>query len=80
MTCFSDLIKNVPKLSIFKLYEIAKQYSFISLTRVEESTGLSPVTYKLELGSRATHEDFRKGEPTRAGATQTETSTGLVAV
>ena len=72
MTCFSDLIKNVPKLFIFKLLEIAKQYSFMSLTRVEESIGLSPITYELELGSRDSHGDFRR-EPTHAGATKTET-------
>ena len=72
MTGFSDLIKNVSKSFIIKLHEIAKQYSFISLTRVEESIGLSPITYELELGSRDSHGDFRR-EPTHAGATKTET-------
>ena len=72
MTCFSDLIKNVPKSFISKLYEIAKQYSFMSLTRVEESIGLSPITYKLELGSRDSQRDFRR-EPTLDEATKTQT-------
>ena len=75
MTYFSDLIKNVSKSFICKLYEIAKQYStYISLTQVEESAGLSPVTYKLNLGSRHTHGKFRKEKPTHAEATQTETT------
>ena len=56
------------------MYKIAKQYStYISLTQVEESAGLSPVTYKLNLGSRHTHGKFRKEKPTHAEATQTET-------
>ena len=53
MAYFSDQIKNVSKTFVIKLYKIAKQYSFMSLTRVEESIGLSPITYEQELlGSR----------------------------
>ena len=73
MTCFSDLIKNVPKSFNSKLYKIAKQYSFMLLTRVEESIGLSPITYKLELGSRDSHGDFHR-EPTHDEATKTQTT------
>ena len=75
MTCFSDQIKDVSKSFIFKLYEIAKQYSFMSLTRVEESIGLSPITYKLELGSRDSQGDFCR-EPTLDEATKTQTFLG----
>ena len=73
MTYFSDQIKNVSKTFVIKLYEIAKQYSFMSLTRVEESIGLSPITYEQELlGSRDSQGDFRR-EPTLDEATKTQT-------
>ena len=70
MTCFSDRIKNELKSFVIKLYEIAKQYSFISLSRMEESIGLSPITYEHELlGSRDSQGDFRResilGEATK---------------
>ena len=61
MSYFSDQIKNVSKTFVIKLYKIAKQYSFMSLTRVEESIGLSPITYEQELlGSRDSQGDFRR--------------------
>ena len=73
MTCFSDQIKNALKSFVIKLYKIAKQYSFMSLTRVEESMGLSPITYKQELlGSRDSQENFLR-EPTLDEATKTQT-------
>ena len=70
MACFSDQIKNALKSFVIKLYEIAKQYSFMSLTQVEESMGLSPITYKQELlGSR----DSQGKEPAPDKATKTQT-------
>ena len=77
MAYFSDQIKNVSKTFVIKLYEIAKQYSFISLTRVEESMGLSPITYEQELlGSRGSQGDFRR-EPAPDEATKTQTATNF---
>ena len=77
MTCFSDQIKNALKSFVIKLYEIAKQYSFMSLTRVEESMGLSPITYKQDLlGSR----DSQGKEPAPDEATKTQTAFSLVSV
>ena len=73
MTCFSDQIKNTLKSFVIKLYEIAKQYSFISLSRMEESIGLSPITYEHELlGSRDSQGNFLR-EPTLDEATKTQT-------
>ena len=73
MSYFSDPIKKVSKTFVIRLYEIAKQYSFISLTRVEESMGLSPITYEQELpGSRGSQGDFRR-EPAPDEATKTQT-------
>ena len=73
MTCFSDQIKNELKSFVIKLYEIAKQYSFMSLSRVEESIGLSPITYEHELlGSRDSQGDFHR-ESTLGEATKTQT-------
>ena len=70
MAYFTDQIKNVSKTFVIKLYEIAKQYSFMSLTRVEESMGLSPITYKQDLlGSR----DCQGKEPAPDEATKTQT-------
>ena len=70
MACFSDQIKNALKSFVIKLYEIAKQYSFMSLTRVEESMGLSPITYEQDqLGSR----DSQGKEPAPDEATKTKT-------
>ena len=77
MAYFTDQIKNVSKTFVIKLYEIAKQYSFMSLTRVEESIGLSPITYEQELlGSRGSQGDFRR-EPAPDEATKTQTATNF---
>ena len=70
MAYFSDQIKNASTSFVIKVYEIAKQYSIMSLTRIEESVGLSPMAHEQDLlGSR----DSQGKEPAPDEATKTQT-------
>ena len=71
MAYFSDQIKNASTKFVVRLYEIAKQYSIMSLTRIEESVGLGPMAHEQDLlGSR----DSQGKEPAPDEATKTQTS------
>ena len=70
MNYFSDQIKNASTRFVVRLYEIAKQYSIMSLLRIEESVGLAPMAHKQDLlGSR----DSQGKEPAPDEATKTQT-------
>ena len=71
MKYFSDQIKNASTRFVVRLYEIAKQYSIMSLLRIEESVGLAPMAHEQDLlGSR----DSQGKEPAPDEATETQTT------
>ena len=70
MNYFSDQIKNASTRFVVRLYKIAKQYSIMSLTQIEESVGLGPMAHEQDLlGSR----DSQGKEPAPDEATKTQT-------
>ena len=73
MSSFSDQIKNTSTGCVIRLYEITRQYSIMSLLRIEESVGLAPMAHGQGLlGSR----DTQSTEPAKLapeGTTQTQT-------
>ena len=73
MNYFSDQIKNASTGFAIRLYEITRQYSIMSLLRIEESVGLAPMAHGQDLlGSR----DTQGTEPAKLapdGTTETQT-------
>ena len=49
MSSFSDQIKNTSTGFVIRLYEITRQYSIMSLLRIEESVGLAPMAHGQDL-------------------------------